>query len=345
MDAESSVNPSSFQGSSACRAGSVHHCARAGIPLLAVFAMLLLAACARPPDAPFTIGTNSWPGYEPLYLAQHLGYLEDSTVKLVRYPNATEVIRAFRNGLIQAAALTFDEVLLLVEKGLDPHLVLVMDISHGSDAIIGRPQVTDITGLQGKRVGVENTALGSYVLMRALQTAGLHARDVEVVPLPVNEQEAAFVQGRVDAVVTFDPVRTHLLARGGNNLFDSTRISGEIVDVLVVRREFLEHSRKQVDSLLDVWFHVQDYIRQHPEEAALSMGKQLGMDTAEFQAAMQGMQVPDRSYNEAMLYGNSPQLLEVGEKLAQVMLEHRLLDKAVPIRSIFGGAVRDKPAP
>ena len=82
------------------------------------------------------IGTNVWPGYEPLYLARELGYFDDQPIHLVEHAAATEVIRAFRNGTIDAAALTLDEVLLLAQHGQNPRIVLVMDFSQGGDTLI-----------------------------------------------------------------------------------------------------------------------------------------------------------------------------------------------------------------
>ena len=60
-------------------------------------AILLNIGCHKEPTALVRIGTNVWPGYEPLYLARELGYYKDLNVRLVEYPSASEVIRAFKN--------------------------------------------------------------------------------------------------------------------------------------------------------------------------------------------------------------------------------------------------------
>jgi len=73
-------------------------------------------------------------------------------------------LNAYRNGIIDAAALTMDEVFTLQSEGLAPKIVLVLDISKGGDAILGRPGITTFKQLQGRRVGVENTALGPTFL-------------------------------------------------------------------------------------------------------------------------------------------------------------------------------------
>mgnify|MGYP001302401945 CR=1 FL=1 len=69
--------------------------------LITVLAMLaLLAACTREESSPIRIGTNVWIGSEPLYLARGLEYLDSRQIRLVEYPSASEVLRAFRNQAI-----------------------------------------------------------------------------------------------------------------------------------------------------------------------------------------------------------------------------------------------------
>jgi NitT/TauT family transport system substrate-binding protein len=89
--------------------------------------------------------------------------------------------------------------------------------------------------LKGRSVAVESSALGAFVLSRALAINGMQASDVNVVHLESNEQPARFESGQVDGAVTFDPYRGQLPARGATTLFDSTQIPGEIVDLLAVR--------------------------------------------------------------------------------------------------------------
>lgn len=58
------------------------------------------------------VGTNLWPGYESLYLAQNLGFFDNKAIKLIEMPSATEVAHAFRNKTLDIAALTLDESLV-----------------------------------------------------------------------------------------------------------------------------------------------------------------------------------------------------------------------------------------
>jgi len=91
-----------------------------------------LSACSdNTPEKPIRIGTNVWPGYEPLYLARDIGLYDKAKVQLVEYPSASGVIRALKSRSIEAAALTLDEVLVLLQHKIPVRVVLVMDISVG----------------------------------------------------------------------------------------------------------------------------------------------------------------------------------------------------------------------
>lgn len=309
--------------------------------LTTVLLAMSLGACTQESakQAPLRVGTNVWPGYEPLYLARDLGYLNELPVKLVEYSSASEVIRAFRNGAIEAAALTLDEVLLLDASGLEPRVVLVMDISDGGDVIIGRPGIERLADLSGRRVGVEETALGAYVLSRALELHNLKPDDIEVVSLEVAEHEAAYRSGQVDAVATFEPVRTKLLASGGHLLFDSREIPGEIVDVLVVRKRYLEQHGEVVSGLLEQWFATLRYEQQQPQDAALRISKRLGTTPDEFLDSLEGLKVPSHAENLLHLAGNAPQLRQAAEKLHQTMRAHGLLDKDVDVAVLLDGGM------
>ena len=71
-----------------------------------------------------------------------------------------------------------------------------------------------------------------------------------MVSLPVHEQAAAFAAGDVDAVITF--AGGPALKAGARRIFDSRRLPGEIVDVLVVDRQRV--TREQRRRLRALWF-------------------------------------------------------------------------------------------
>jgi NitT/TauT family transport system substrate-binding protein len=304
--------------------------------LLACSAMMLgLAGCVREPDAALRIGTNVWIGSEPLYLARELGRLDAAEVQLVEYPSASEVLRAFRNQAIDGMVISLDELFGLAVDGLQPRIVLVVDVSHGADVVVGRPGMRTMRDLAGKAVAVESGALGAFVLSRALATSGMQAGDVKVVHLESNEQPGAFEKGQVDGAVTFDPYRTQLLKSGATTLFDSTRIPGEIVDLLAVRASVLEKRPPALRALLGGWFDALDYMQRDPQDAARRMGIRQQTSGEQFLEAQRGLHVPTREENLRMLGGAKPELAVTGRRLMELMLEARLLRASLDIEGVL----------
>jgi len=300
--------------------------------------VLLLAGCSREPESPLRIGTNVWIGSEPLYLARDLGYLSPKAVQLLEYPSASEVLRAFRNQAIDGMVISLDELFGLAVEGMDPRAILVVDVSHGADAIVGRADIASMKDLQGRRVAVESGALGAFVLSRALTLNGMKASDVTVVRMESNEHPEAFEQGRVDAAVTFDPYRAQLLRHGGRMLFDSTQIPGEIVDLVVVRRSVLDQQSRATQALLGGWFKAIDYLDRDPADAARRMGIRQQTSGEQFLVGLQGLHIPSRDENLKMIGGRSPELVPAGRRLMQMMLDAKLLPAGLQIEEILAPA-------
>jgi NitT/TauT family transport system substrate-binding protein len=277
---------------------------------------------------PLAVGTNVWPGYEPLYLARNLGYYNDS-IRLVEYSSATEVLRAIRNKLIDVATLTLDEVLLLRQSGVDVRIVLVTDISNGGDVIVARPGIESLADLKGRKVGVESTALGAYVLTRALQKVGLTPADVQVVPIEVASHYMAYTDNVMDAVVTFEPVRSQLLRDGAHLVFDSSQIPGEIVDVMVVREEVLAGKEEQIQGLISGWFKALTYLSVNPNDASKRMTGRLNLSPEEVLASYEGLILPDPEGNLDMFdESQALSLIQTAKNLTTIMIEANLLDRS-----------------
>jgi NitT/TauT family transport system substrate-binding protein len=294
-----------------------------------------LGGCMREAEPALRIGTNVWIGSEPLYLARELGKLDPSTVQLVEYPSASEVLRAFRNQAIDGMVISLDELFELAVDGLQPRIILVVDVSNGADVVVGRRGMRTMRDLKDKSVAVESGALGAFVLSRALAVNGMQASDVNVVHLESNEQPSAFEKGEVDGAVTFDPYRTQFLKAGASTLFDSTQIPGEIVDLLAVRASVVDKEPKAIQALLTGWFGALDYIKHDPVDAARRMGIRQQTTGEQFQEAQRGLHVPTREENLRMLGGAQPELATTGRRLMALMLEAKLLRNSLEIERVL----------
>jgi len=271
------------------------------------------------------VGTVPWAGSEPLFLARQQALFPSEHIRLVEFLNSAEMIRAYRNGAIDAMAVSLEEVLRLDALEQEPQVVLVIDASHGADCVVARPEVKTIAGLEGRRVALEDMALGLHMLSRALERAGLKLEDVQRVPARLDIHEEIYRRGEVDAVVTFEPTCQRLVEAGAHVLFDSTLIPREILDVLAVRKSYLEAHPERIDLLLRGWFAALDYQRAHPDEALRQMAPRLGLDVRQLRAALAGVRLLDAEAQRELLTGTQPRLLESLRRLRAVMERERLL--------------------
>ena len=116
---------------------------------------MLLSACAKP-ERKLVVTAGAWPGYEPLFLARQLGWLDSAQIRLGEVPSNASSMYALSTGVADAAALTLDEVLLLRSQGIPLAVVLVFNNSAGADMLVVRPDILSLpifTMLAGVFVG------------------------------------------------------------------------------------------------------------------------------------------------------------------------------------------------
>lgn len=271
---------------------------------------------------PLSVAAHPWPGYALMFLAAGEGWIGSDAVRLVETASATESMQRLTAGEIDAAALTLDETLSLLAQGLRLQVVLVFNLSSGADALVAKPQVADLRALAGKRVGVENTAVGALMLQSALNSVALRPQDVQVVPMTVDQHLAAWERDEVDAVVSFEPVVGMLLAAHGQMLFDSTALPDTIIDVLAVTERALEdaHKRRALQALVKGHFLALHHLRSNPADAAYRLAPRLGESGPNALRSFRGLLLPDEHENGHLLRRNG-RLLEVADSLSRLMFE------------------------
>ncbi len=294
-----------------------------------------LSGCGEPFRPPLRIAANPWPGYEPLYTARDLGLLDERQVRLVEFTSTSEAMRVFRSQDCELIAVTLDEALLLAAQGHPLQVILVADQSHGSDVLLARPGIESLGDLRGRTVGVEDTALGAYMLSRALETAGLSAGDLTVVRLPLDEHEGAWRAGGIEAVVTFEPVASRLRQNGAKTLFSSADIPGEVIDILVAHDSLLPERLGSIAHLVQAWFTARDELESDSIALHDRVRHRLRLPLVDSMNALAGIRFPDLAENRKLLQGPSPPLHEVMERHALHMRAGGLLAAEVAVDPMF----------
>ncbi len=288
--------------------------------------LLVLAGCEEASQGPFKVGTVLWPGYEPLYLAKEHSFFDGQDIELIELSSSTGVIRAMKNGSVQAATLTLDESISLLVSGVDIVIVTAFDVSQGADMVIAQEPFLSLNDIKGKKIGVDTGAVGAVMLVGFLEFAGLSANEVEIVPLTIQNHFAAFHEMSVDIVVTYEPVAGELLREGGHRVFDSSNIPNQIIDVLVVRRDAIADYSRQLQLLVNGYFSARKLMDRDEQAALTVMSKRSDITKGNLGKAYEGLHLASLEENRIWL-GRCGQFLGKRiQDLSKLMKNNGLID-------------------
>lgn len=264
------------------------------------------------------LGYSAWPGWFPWKVAEQQGFFEDNgvDVDLTYFDSYTDSINALNTGNLDANSQTLNDTLASVSGGAEQVVVLTNDNSTGNDAIIAAPGISRIEDLKGKRVAAEQGTVDHFLLLLALEKAGMTEKDVQFTPLLTDAAAAAFVSGRVDAVGVFAPFTTTALGLEGSTVIaDSRDFPGAISDHLVFSKQFVSANGESVQGLVDAWFDALAWIEANKAAAVKIMSEQGGVTPEEYAEYDAGTTILTREENlAAFTPGSTPKSLDFQAK-------------------------------
>lgn len=280
--------------------------------------------------APIRVGVSDWTGWVAWYVARDQGYFRKygANVELVWFANYTDSIAALSTGQLDANSQTWSDTLGPIAKGVPLKAVLVNDNSAGNDALMVAPRIRSFADLRGRKIALEQYSISHFVLYTALERNGLAPRDVDIVNLPAGDAAAAFMSGRVDAAVVWNPWISQIQKGGtGRALFTSTQMPGLIPDLLVANTQAIQSKRKDLIAMIRAWFDTEAFIRAEPARAVAIMAKVVGMDPEQYRVFLPGTRFFDAAANrDAFDSRNEQSLVRVAPVIAAFLLSNKLIE-------------------
>lgn len=284
---------------------------------LVMLACAALTAACGPASAAgsvrITLGFSAWPGWLPWKVAEAQGIFARNglDVNLKYFDNYTDSLLALETGALDANSQTLTDTLNSISAGAKQTIVLVNDNSTGNDKIVARDSIISVADLVGKRIAVEPGTVDHYLLLLALQQAGLDQGDVILDPQPKEAAAAAFVAARDDAVCVSAPFTTRALQRPGSHAIStSAEFPGAIPTHLVVRQALVKEHPQTVQALVNTWFETLRWIKGHKDAAINIMAKQGGVGVDDYRTYDAGTTIFTRQQNlDAFTPGTTPEHL------------------------------------
>jgi NitT/TauT family transport system substrate-binding protein len=258
---------------------------RKWLGLLAMGLMLALPAAAQ---QKYRVAWSHYTGWEPWAYAQQAGILKKWAdkykiqIELTLVNDYVESINLYTSGKFDACAMTnMDALTIPAVGGVDSTVLIVGDFSNGNDGIVLK-NGKDVKALKGRSVKLVEFTVSHYMLARALEMNGMTEKDIKVVNTSDADIAAVFTSDANAATVTWNPPLQQVRnAKGATMVFDSSKIPGEIMDLLVIKSKAPDTLKK---ALTGAWYEVMKQMGDKGKGAN---------DAIEYMAKFSGATVPE----------------------------------------------------
>lgn len=198
--------------------------------------------------------------------------------------------------------------------------------SPNSEGILvpkGSP-IKSIADLKGKKVALNKGSNVHYLLVKALEKAGLNYSDITTVFLPPGDARVAFENGTVDAWVIWDPfLAAAQTATGGTLLTDGKDLVSNM-EYYLASRKFAEANGPVIEAFKEELDKIDKWAETNQKDVAALLSPQLGIDipSLELAAARRG-------------YGLAPiddSIIEAQQKIAETFFNLKLIPTAIQVK-------------
>lgn len=250
------------------------------IILVAAFGFIVCYNVSQKAEAPTTgqplrIGLNPWIGQGLYYVAKEKGFFEKEkvNVELTNFDDGATGKQIINTNKVDALSMTPETVVILNDVGVKVRAVAMTDTSVGADGVIASEDIKSITDLKGKRVAFEVGSPSHFFLAYLLDKKGLTTNDLETINTAAPDAGAAFVAGKVDAAVTWEPWLSKANERPGGILLTNSKETPILPAMPIFRTEVIESRPQDIRAMLRALFDAREWIVANQEESIKIMAK------------------------------------------------------------------------
>jgi NitT/TauT family transport system substrate-binding protein len=309
----------------------------------ALFAGSIAAPAAAAPKKEFSIAWSIYVGWMPWPYAQQAGIVKKWADKygikidVVQINDYVESINQYTAGKFDGVTVTnMDALTIPAAGGVDTTALIVGDFSNGNDGIVIK-NGKSIADLKGKKINLVELSVSHYLLARALQSAKLTEKAITVVNTSDADMVAAFKAKDVVACVTWNPLLAEVQSEPGATLvYDSSKIPGEIIDMLVVNTGVLKDNPDFGKALVGIWYETIGLMSgEKGKEAKSAMAKLSGTDLPGFEAQLKSTRM-FYTAKEALAFATSKDIVKTMELVRTFSFDHGLLGEGVKNKDAIG---------
>jgi len=330
--------------------GALRHSLSCGLGciLLALAIGVVLTPKAVAADKTYRYLWSHYTGWEPWQYIADSGIMKKWAdkygvkIEIVLINDYVTSINQYTSGEAIGCAMTIMDALdMPASGGIDCDVLVVGDYSDGNDGLVlfnGK----SIKDVKGRNVLIVKDSVSSYLLSEALKAGGLRDADVtEVNTSDANIGATFATSGDKGATVTWNPILMQVRNLPKATLvFDSSKIPGEIQDLLVVRRDAPDPVKK---ALVGAWYEAMAVMSgqgKQADQAVEAMAKFAGGTVPEFKAQLRTTRMFYTPQDD-IAFIESPVLEKTAKTVAGFCFDHGLLGQGAKSPDFIGVQLPD----
>ncbi|MBO7744340.1 sulfonate ABC transporter substrate-binding protein [Paenibacillus sp. MWE-103] len=185
-------------------------------------------------------------------------------------------------------------------------------------------KIASLADLKGKKIALNKGSNVHYLLVKALEKAGVDYNDITTVFLPPGDARVAFENGTVDAWVIWDPfLAAAQTATDGKLLTDGKDLVSN-VEFYLASRKFAEANGPVIDIFKEELDKIDKWAEANQKDVAALLSPQLGIDVPSLELAAKR-----RGYG---LLPIDDAIIDAQQKIADTFLNLKLIPESIQVK-------------
>lgn len=296
----------------------------------------------------FNIAWTIYVGWMPWPYAAEAGIVKKwadkygITIKITQINDYVESINQYTAGKFDGVTLTnMDALTIPAAGGVDTTAIIMGDFSNGNDGIVLK-NAKSLSDIKGRKINIVELSVSHYLLARGLASIHLREKDIKTVNTSDADIVAAFKSPDSMAVVTWNPQLMEVKAEPKATLvFDSSKIPGEIQDLMGINTETLRDNPDLGKALVGIWYETIALLQDQSDKgraAHEAMAKASGTDLAGFEAQLKTTRM-FYTPKDALAFTTGTELPKIMDLVRSFCFEHNLLGEHVKSKDAIGIAM------